>query len=87
MTGFTVSPVPQLTHPLCDLNAWTAHFRAAEIPVLAQTAEALEASRANEDSVDANSLGDMFEQVARDPGDPVQIAEIIRAAIEGLGGS
>jgi HD-like signal output (HDOD) protein len=55
---------PQLTQPLRDLAAWTAHFRAAEIPVLAHTAEALEALRANEDDVDANSIG---ETIASDP--------------------
>lgn len=37
--------------------------------------------------VDAKSLGDEFEPVDRDPGDPTQLAEVIRAAIEGLGGS
>ena len=52
------------TAPLHDLNAWTAHFRGAEIPVLASTTEALEALRANEDAVDANSLGEM---IAQDP--------------------
>ena len=55
---------PQLTQPLRDLAAWTAHFRAAEIPVLAHTAAALEALRANEDDVDANSIG---ETIASDP--------------------
>ena len=64
MTHPAASLLPQLTHPLRDLAAWTAHFRAAEIPVLAQTAETLEALRANEDSVDANSLG---ETIASDP--------------------
>lgn len=49
-----------LTAPLPDLAAWTAHFRAAEIPVLAQTAQALEALRANEDAVDANSIGELL---------------------------
>jgi HD-like signal output (HDOD) protein len=49
-----------LTQPLRDLAAWTAHFRGTEIPVLAQTAEALEALRANEDDVDANSIGEMI---------------------------
>ncbi|MES2102105.1 MAG: HDOD domain-containing protein [Pseudomonadota bacterium] len=60
----TTAPTAKLTHPLRDLAAWTAHFRAAEIPVLAQTADALEALRANEDSVDANGLG---ETIATDP--------------------
>lgn len=54
------SPPVELTHALPDLAAWTAHFRAAEIPVLAQTADALEALRLNEDSVDANSMGEMI---------------------------
>jgi HD-like signal output (HDOD) protein len=53
-----------LTEPLRDLAAWTAFFQRAEIPVLAQTAEALEAMRANEDAVDANQIGEM---VAADP--------------------
>jgi HD-like signal output (HDOD) protein len=53
-----------LTEPLRDLAAWTAYFQRAEIPVLAQTAEALEAMRANEDAVDANQIGEM---VAADP--------------------
>ncbi len=54
------SPPVELTRALPDLAAWTAHFRAAEIPVLEQTAEALEALRLNEDSVDANSTGEMI---------------------------
>lgn len=58
------APAPRLAQALRDLAAWTEHFRAAEIPVLAQTAEALEALRANEDKVDANGLG---ETIASDP--------------------
>jgi HD-like signal output (HDOD) protein len=53
-----------LTHALRDLPAWTEHFRRAEIPVLAQTAEAIEAMRENEDDVDANAIGEM---VSNDP--------------------
>ena len=53
-----------LTRPLPGLEAWSAHFQAAPIPVLASTAEALEALRAREDDVDANLLG---ETVAVDP--------------------
>lgn len=63
-----VSPPPALTapldQPLPDLDAWVAWFRRAEIPVLADTADALEAMRANEDDVDANLIGEM---VAHDP--------------------
>ena len=51
---------PLLSRPLADLDAWTAHLSAAEIPVLDETAQALEAMRANEDFVDANSLGEMI---------------------------
>jgi len=57
-------PNELLTRPLRDLDAWTDHFRRAEIPVLAQTAEAIEAMRANEDDVDANAIGEM---IAHDP--------------------
>lgn len=64
MTQPPAAFVPMLARPLRDLPAWTAHFRTAEIPVLAHTADALEAVRANEDSVDANSLG---ETIANDP--------------------
>ena len=53
-----------LRYPLPDLAQWTALFQAAEIPVLAETAEALELLRVNEDAVDANSLGEM---IATDP--------------------
>lgn len=56
-------PAP-LTRALNDLAAWTAHFRAAEIPVLAHTAQTLEALRANEDAVDANSIGEL---ISHDP--------------------
>ena len=51
---------PPLTEPLPDLNAWTAHFKAADIPILAETAEALEAMRLREDDVDANLIGEMI---------------------------
>lgn len=59
----STQPAP-LTEPLRDLAAWTAHFRAAEIPVLAVTAQTLEALRANEDAVDANGIGEL---VSNDP--------------------
>ena len=60
----TSNPPAPLNEPLRDLAAWTAHFRAAEIPVLAHTAQTLEALRANEDAVDANGIGEM---VSHDP--------------------
>lgn len=47
-----------------DLRAWTARFRVAEIPVLCDTAAALEQMRANEDAVDASGLAAL---IADDP--------------------
>lgn len=54
----------RLTEPLRDLDAWTAHFRGAEIPVLASTAGAVAELQLIEDSVDANLIG---ETIAGDP--------------------
>ncbi|MEP6873908.1 MAG: HDOD domain-containing protein [Burkholderiales bacterium] len=71
MTSAADSRPPRLTEPLSDLAAWTAHFRDAEIPVLAQTAEALEVLRANEDEVDANSIGEMIS------GDPLMTLKVM----------
>lgn len=65
---------PVLTHPLPDLGAWMAHFHDAELPVLADTAETLEALRANEDDVDANSLGEMI------AGDPLMTLKVLAYA-------
>ncbi len=53
-----------LEQPLRDLTAWTHYYRGVDIPILANTADALEAMRANEDDVDANLIGEM---VADDP--------------------
>ena len=49
-----------LVRPLPDLAAWTSHFRRAEIPVLRETIDALDALRANEERTDANSIGEMI---------------------------
>ncbi|HEY0954468.1 MAG TPA: HDOD domain-containing protein [Roseateles sp.] len=54
----------RLTKPLPSLEAWVQAFARAEIPVLADTAEALELMRATEDDVDAHGLGEM---IATDP--------------------
>jgi len=58
-----LDPAP-LETALPSLDAWVAWFRKAEMPVLADSADALEAMRANEDDVDANLIGEM---VAHDP--------------------
>jgi HD-like signal output (HDOD) protein len=60
----SLPPHATLAEPLKDLDAWVAFLHGAEIPVLGQTADALEALRANEDGVDANSIGEM---IASDP--------------------
>ena len=49
-----------LARPLPGLGAWTDHFRRAEIPVLRDTIDALDALRANEERTDANSIGEMI---------------------------
>ncbi len=69
-----VPPRRLLEIPLRDLSAWTRHFQDAEIPVQAETAEALEGLRANEDDVDANLLGDMI------AGDPLMSLKVMAHA-------
>jgi HD-like signal output (HDOD) protein len=54
----------RLHKPLPSLAAWVDAFAKAEIPVLADTAEALEQMRATEDDVDAHGLGELM---ATDP--------------------
>jgi HD-like signal output (HDOD) protein len=55
------------THPFFEtpsLTSWTTYFshavQDANLPVLAETSEALEAMRLNEDKVDANLLGEVI---------------------------
>jgi HD-like signal output (HDOD) protein len=45
-----------ITEALPDLQAWTAYFTSAPLPVLDDTAEQLEELRAHEDAVDAHML-------------------------------
>jgi HD-like signal output (HDOD) protein len=61
----------ELREPLCDLAAWTARFQNAPIPVLRDTADSLEAFRANEDNTDANSIGEMIS------GDPLMTLKVL----------
>lgn len=70
-----MTPTPSPAPPR-DLDGWTAWFAAAEIPVLAQTAQALEAARINEDAVDAHSLGDLINQ------DPLMTLKVLVHAAE-----
>lgn len=48
--------LPQLTQALPDLAAWTRYYATSEIPVLAETAQALEALRDKQDDVDPAML-------------------------------
>ena len=60
-----------LVRPLADLAAWVAYFRRAEIPVLRETIDALDALRANEERTDANSIGEMI------GGDPLMTLKVL----------
>lgn len=64
-------PAPGLVRPLADLSAWIDYFRSAQVPVLRETVEAIEALRANEDATDANSIGEMIS------GDPLMTLKIL----------
>lgn len=61
----------RLTQPLRDLAAWTAYFRSAEIPVLAQSTSAIEELRLKEDDVDANLIGETLS------GDPLMTLRVL----------
>jgi HD-like signal output (HDOD) protein len=74
MSPSSFAASPRIVEPLLDLDAWTACFRDTEIPVLAETALALEALRANEDRVDANSIGEMIS------GDPLMTLKVLAYA-------
>jgi HD-like signal output (HDOD) protein len=56
----SAAAMPPLCRALPDLAAWTRWFVQAPMPVLADTAEAIEACRANEDAVDAHMLADFI---------------------------
>ncbi len=60
-----------LVRPLPDLAAWIEHFRRAEIPILRETIDALDALRANEERTDANSIGEMIS------GDPLMTLKVL----------
>ena len=66
----------RLHQPLPSLAAWVAAFATAEIPVLTETAEALEQMRANEDDVDAHGLGEMIST------DPLMTLKVLAHASE-----
>jgi HD-like signal output (HDOD) protein len=56
-----VAHAAYLMLPLRDLETWTRYFHTAEIPVLSSTSKALELLRADEDNVDANTLGEVID--------------------------
>lgn len=61
----------KLTEPLRDLAQWTSRFHQAPIPVLRDTADSLEAFRANEEHTDANIIGEMI------AGDPLMTLKVL----------
>ena len=69
----TTSPIDgkPLLAPLPDCAAWTAFFLEAEIPVMRDTADALEVFRCHEDATDANSIGEMIS------GDPLMTLKVL----------
>ena len=75
------APAPELVRPLADLEAWTDHFRRAQIPVLRETVDALDALRANQDLTDANSIGELI------GGDPLMTLKVLAHASEHRGRS
>jgi HD-like signal output (HDOD) protein len=70
MNTETVAPA-RIQRPLRDLAAWVAHFRAAPIPVLDATANAVRELAANEDAVDAHWLA------AAVSGDPLMTLKLL----------
>ena len=61
------SPHVYLTEPLYGLAAWLCYFRGTEVPVLAETAEALEELRVQEDERDDVDAGSLSEVIENDP--------------------
>jgi HD-like signal output (HDOD) protein len=64
----------RLTAALPSLDAWVEAFARAEIPVLAETAEAIEYLRAMEDDVDAHGLAQLIES------DPLMTLKVLARA-------
>jgi HD-like signal output (HDOD) protein len=64
----------ELSEPLPHLSEWVAHFRACDIAILQETADSLEALRANEDHTDANSIGELI------AGDPLMTLKVLAHA-------
>ncbi len=60
-----------LTAPLPTLEAWTAHFAAAPIPVLPRTADAMDWLRGREDDLDAHSIAEFL------AGDPLMTLKLL----------
>jgi HD-like signal output (HDOD) protein len=67
---------PFLTSPPADVHGWVASFHQRDIPVLAETAQAIAGLGANEDAVDAHMLS---EAVADDP---LMVLKLLRHVAE-----
>jgi HD-like signal output (HDOD) protein len=64
-------PLPFITQAPADLAGWMRLFSAPELPVLASTAQALEALRPSESAVDANMLDEAI------TGDPLMTVKVL----------
>jgi HD-like signal output (HDOD) protein len=67
-------PGVALTRPLRDVWQWAACFSSMEVPVLGETARALEGMRAREDDVDAHMLAEAI------TGDPLMTLKVLAHA-------
>ena len=70
-TSDVAKPSRLLSAPLPNLASWTAWCRDADVPVLRESADALEAFRAHEDDTDANCIGEMIS------GDPLLTLKVL----------
>lgn len=70
----TEVPRASLQQALPGLPAWVRHFQSQDIPVLASSAELLEALRVDEDGADARLIGEAFQH------DPLMTLKVLIAA-------
>ncbi|MBL8306945.1 MAG: HDOD domain-containing protein [Rubrivivax sp.] len=77
-------PIAPLTRAPANLEGWMALFDHASLPVLAETAAAIEELREHEDAVDARML---TETVAHDPLMTIKVLALVAQLRRGRGGS
>ncbi|WP_284619701.1 HDOD domain-containing protein [Aquabacterium humicola] len=67
---------PFLTSPPAGVDSWLASFQQRDIPVLAETTQAIAALGANEDAVDAHTLAEAVSD------DPLMVLKLLRHVAE-----